>query len=115
MISFPTSRRAAAWAEGQSPRCPACGVLLIFILQNTEDVRFHFLVWSFTWPHVALHDRRGSVRGAGLVRARGPPAAPAPQEPPRRTSRLTHMIDEYARHNGHADLIREAIDGQVGE
>ncbi|MGI5151275.1 DinB family protein [Plantactinospora sp. CA-294935] len=28
---------------------------------------------------------------------------------------LNHMIDEYARHNGHADLIREAIDGQVGE
>jgi hypothetical protein len=28
---------------------------------------------------------------------------------------LTHMIDEYARHNGHADLIREAIDGQTGE
>ncbi|MFG3009546.1 DUF664 domain-containing protein [Streptomyces cinerochromogenes] len=28
---------------------------------------------------------------------------------------LTHMIDEYARHNGHADLLREAIDGAVGE
>ena len=28
---------------------------------------------------------------------------------------LNHMIDEYARHNGHADLIREAIDGQTGE
>lgn len=26
-----------------------------------------------------------------------------------------HMIDEYARHNGHADLIREAIDGETGE
>jgi hypothetical protein len=26
----------------------------------------------------------------------------------------THMIEEYARHNGHADLIRELIDGQVG-
>jgi hypothetical protein len=26
-----------------------------------------------------------------------------------------HMIEEYARHNGHADLIREAIDGAVGE
>ena len=25
-----------------------------------------------------------------------------------------HMIEEYARHNGHADLIREAIDGQTG-
>ncbi len=28
---------------------------------------------------------------------------------------LNHMIDEYARHNGHADLIREAIDGVTGE
>jgi len=26
-----------------------------------------------------------------------------------------HMIEEYARHNGHADLIRESIDGEVGE
>ena len=26
-----------------------------------------------------------------------------------------HMIEEYARHNGHADLIRQAIDGAVGE
>jgi uncharacterized damage-inducible protein DinB len=25
-----------------------------------------------------------------------------------------HMIEEYARHNGHADLIRELIDGAVG-
>jgi len=26
----------------------------------------------------------------------------------------THMIEEYARHNGHADLIRELVDGAVG-
>ena len=26
----------------------------------------------------------------------------------------THMIEEYARHNGHADLIRERIDGVTG-
>jgi hypothetical protein len=26
-----------------------------------------------------------------------------------------HMIEEYARHNGHADLLREAIDGATGE
>jgi len=26
-----------------------------------------------------------------------------------------HMIEEYARHNGHADLVREAIDGATGE
>jgi uncharacterized damage-inducible protein DinB len=28
---------------------------------------------------------------------------------------LLHMIEEYARHNGHADLIRESIDGSTGE
>ncbi|MEW2547668.1 DinB family protein [Streptomyces sp. NPDC047002] len=27
----------------------------------------------------------------------------------------THMIEEYARHNGHADLIREALDGTTGD
>jgi hypothetical protein len=26
-----------------------------------------------------------------------------------------HMIEEYARHNGHADLLRERIDGSTGE
>ncbi len=28
---------------------------------------------------------------------------------------VLHMIEEYARHNGHADLIRESIDGSVGQ
>jgi uncharacterized damage-inducible protein DinB len=28
---------------------------------------------------------------------------------------VVHMIEEYARHNGHADLLREAVDGQTGE
>ena len=27
----------------------------------------------------------------------------------------THMIEEYARHNGHADILRERIDGVTGE
>ncbi len=26
-----------------------------------------------------------------------------------------HMIEEYARHNGHADLLRELVDGTTGE
>jgi hypothetical protein len=28
---------------------------------------------------------------------------------------LLHMIEEYARHCGHADLLRERIDGRVGQ
>jgi len=27
---------------------------------------------------------------------------------------LVHMIEEYSRHNWHADLVRERIDGRVG-
>ena len=45
-----------------------------------------------------------------VVRAKG--------EPPRRDRDVrwifVHMIEEYARHNGHADLLREAIDGLTG-
>jgi uncharacterized damage-inducible protein DinB len=28
---------------------------------------------------------------------------------------LVHMIEEYARHCGHADLLRESLDGRVGQ
>jgi uncharacterized damage-inducible protein DinB len=28
---------------------------------------------------------------------------------------LSHMVEEYARHNGHADLLRERIDGTTGD
>ncbi|MCX6399455.1 MAG: DinB family protein [Propionibacteriales bacterium] len=28
---------------------------------------------------------------------------------------MCHLIEEYARHNGHADLLRESIDGATGE
>lgn len=28
---------------------------------------------------------------------------------------MVHMIEEYARHNGHADLLRELVDGATGE
>jgi hypothetical protein len=37
-------------------------------------------------------------------------------EPPHSVRYLyLHMIEEYARHNGHADLLRERLDGSVGE
>jgi len=28
---------------------------------------------------------------------------------------MLHMVEEYARHNGHADLLRQAVDGATGE
>jgi uncharacterized integral membrane protein len=43
----PSSRRLGA---GAIASLSGVGVLVIFIVQNTEDVRFKFLGWSFTWP-----------------------------------------------------------------
>ena len=28
---------------------------------------------------------------------------------------LVHMVEEYARHLGHAELLRECIDGRTGQ
>jgi hypothetical protein len=28
---------------------------------------------------------------------------------------IVHLVEEYARHVGHADLLRERIDGRTGE
>jgi uncharacterized damage-inducible protein DinB len=36
-------------------------------------------------------------------------------EPPNLRRMLVDMVEEYARHTGHADLIRESVDGLVGE
>jgi uncharacterized damage-inducible protein DinB len=48
---------------------------------------------SLTKPYVGRNDHRGQV---SLLEV------------------LVHMIEEYARHIGHADLLRERIDGRVG-
>lgn len=46
----------------------------------------------------------------GPGRQHGEPGSPTPSL----RYILLNMIEEYARHNGHADLLREAIDGRVG-
>ncbi len=40
-----------------------------------------------------------------------------PHRHPQRDVRwiFQHMIEEYARHNGHADILRECIDGRTGD
>ena len=55
---------------------------------------------------------REAVAGQGLD-----DVVPFPWGGPDRDIRwiYLHMIEEYARHNGHADLIRESIDGMTGE
>ncbi|WP_460447098.1 DinB family protein [Angustibacter aerolatus] len=40
---------------------------------------------------------------------------PAPSRPRSLRWIYLHMIEEYARHNGHADLLREHLDGVTGD
>jgi uncharacterized damage-inducible protein DinB len=51
--------------------------------------------------------------GLGSLSAQGTRRAPTEQFSLRWI--LVHMIEEYCRHNGHADLIRQSIDGETGE
>jgi hypothetical protein len=55
----------------------------------------------------AAADGGPAVPGAEL------PGAPGALPPLRYI--LLNMIEEYARHNGHADLIRESVDGLIGQ
>jgi hypothetical protein len=51
----------------------------------------------------------GGLERPGTTTAVGSDRLPSPRYI------LLNMIEEYARHNGHADLIREAVDGLVGQ
>ena len=49
------------------------GLLLVFMIQNTEDIKIDFLFWSFTWPlwlYTFVIALIGAVAwvGAGVIR-----------------------------------------------
>jgi uncharacterized damage-inducible protein DinB len=62
------------------------------------------------WQEIAVVDRRLAETDMDARMLGGPDPG---QHTLRRT--IVHMIEEYARHCGHADLLREAIDGATGD
>ncbi len=59
---------------------------------------------------------RGGVRARGLCTLRRPRRHLHPGgEPWQARGVIVHMIEEYARHCSHADLLRECIDGRTGQ
>jgi uncharacterized damage-inducible protein DinB len=89
------------------------------------------LVWGEGWDFQAAYDASGSTRAeafeaweaevaharrieaaAGSLDVTGVDRRSGDEYSLRRV--LLHLIQEYARHNGHADLIRERIDGVTG-
>ena len=69
------------------------------------------VVLAAYWEEAGL--ARAAVRGLDLEHV-----VPSHGDHPERVRNLRwiylHMIEEYARHNGHADLLRERIDGATG-
>ena len=50
-MTEPTAQRSSGGLSGGAiASLGGLAVLVIFIVQNTEDVRFHFLMLDFTWP-----------------------------------------------------------------
>jgi len=60
---------------------------------------------------------RAATTGAAMdaLAAAIPPTQRIPGWQPNLRWILIHMIEEYARHCGHADLLRQAADGTVGD
>ncbi len=63
----------------------------------------------------ACERSRAVVHAAPSLDAVSVPGIPPGRGPWNLRWILLHLIEEYARHSGHADLLREAIDGQVGD
>jgi hypothetical protein len=95
---------------------------------NHEDVP---LVWSAVGDFQEAYDDTGATRAeafaaweAEVARSREIEAAAPSLDVTAHNARwgedvslrlvMLHLIHEYARHNGHADFLREGIDGTVG-
>ncbi|QIG43430.1 DUF664 domain-containing protein [Nocardioides anomalus] len=114
------------------------------LLHHLTHVERRWLVWGFSgdevpepWGdtvddrwHVPASLSLGDLTGAlaaqavvseRVVRAHALDAVGAPSErwegaPPATLERvLLHLVQEYARHVGHLDVVRELLDGHVGE
>ena len=89
-----------------------------------EDWDFHSAAQDTPEELAALHDASIAASDAVLrdALADGDGLDRLSARPSRHTGAhfdlrwiVTHLVEEYARHNGHADLIRESVDGQTGD
>jgi uncharacterized damage-inducible protein DinB len=71
----------------------------------TADVAADFARWHAECDHSRVVAARLALDDVGTSRG----------EPVSLRWVYVHMIEEYARHNGHADLLRECVDGATGE
>ncbi|MCF6523622.1 DinB family protein [Streptomyces sp. JJ36] len=138
------ARKCAGLTDEELRRCavPTSGLSLLGLVRHLAEVeRAWFrrtidgedvpLVWSAEGDFQVAYDARDADRAEAFAAWEAEVAharriereAPALDVTGRRGGTgeevslrmvLLHLIHEYARHNGHADLLREAVDGSVG-
>ena len=91
----------------------------IYFTDAEPDLDFDGAVADAEVVRQGFADWQAEIENARAVAARTPLEATFvhPRDKIEMTHQwvLMHMLEEYARHNGHADLLREAIDGATGE
>jgi uncharacterized damage-inducible protein DinB len=95
-------------------RRPATEVPPLYYSEENEEGDFEDLGSASTESVFDTYDRAISEIRAGLAEADLDQTFDNGGTPYSLRWVYTHMIEEYARHNGHADLIRERIDGATG-
>lgn len=121
---------------------PPSALSLLGLVRHMAEVERHWFrrviggatiehVWSTEWNFQAAYDARDATRAEAFAAwnheidaARSIVATVESLDATFRVESwecdatlrtiLLHLIHDYARHNGHADLLREAIDGVVG-
>ena len=127
----------ALGVEGAGRAGVASGVSLLWLVKHLTAVEYNWFAWSYAAEDRALEDDEAAVTDDdtpdGLVAAYRAAAAysngivagvadlsrPGARtlretEPPSMRWVLVHLIEETARHAGHADILRERLDGSIG-
>ncbi len=90
----------------------------LYVTEGNDTADFHDLDDADAAENLAAYERECAAADAAVATIPLDEVVPSRGDHPERTRNLRwiylHMIEEYARHNGHADLLREAIDGTTG-
>jgi uncharacterized damage-inducible protein DinB len=91
----------------------------LYVSEEHDTADFDDLDDADAAENLAAYERECTAADAALSRRQLDDVVPSRGDHPERTRNIRwiylHMLEEYARHNGHADLLREAIDGATGD
>lgn len=111
-------RHLADVERGWLRQCAADeGIPDLYYTESNPQADFDDIDTTDPQVDLDIYEREIQAAREAVARMSLDDVVPFPWDGPDRDLRwiYIHMIEEYARHNGHADLIRESIDGRTGD